>query len=166
MRAPRDRTLLDLTLVAVSLFFLGTVLIQFVARANADAEVRIVESEALQLFEALVRFEEQNGYLPGSGEGEFDRAKLEPLRRRGYYTGSIAAKLVDGSVDAYVASPPSDRPGEFWMELTLGAQPETRFLLVRSDDAPLGGGVWREGVYLYRGGTLNQVRRLDQRTVE
>ena len=141
------------------MLFFGAVLLHLVESSRLDAELRMTQSEAFKLYDSVLRFEEQNGHLPGSGEVEFDRAELEPLRRRGYYTGSIAAKLVDNCVDAYVVNSREGHSAEFWMELTLDSQPETRFLLARSDDAPLGGGVWREGVFLYRDGKLRQVRQ-------
>ena len=43
---------------------------------------------------------------------------------------------------------------EFWLEMSLESDPSIRFLVVRSDDAPLGGGRWREGAFVYRDGEL------------
>ena len=74
------------------------------------------------------------------------------MSNRGYYRGPLRTYLVNGKVDAYDS--PDDRGlnREFWVEMTLRADPSIRVLVARSDDAPLGGGAWREGVFVIRNG--------------
>jgi hypothetical protein len=122
--------------------------------ARIDADIGVVSHEAKQLYDAFVRFEEANGRFPAAhGEIALERISLDPLKRRGYYKGTVATRLVDGRVDAYVSSGAEDRP-EFWLEMSLVKEPGVRFLVARSDDAPLGGGKWRDGAFVFRDGEL------------
>ena len=41
--------------------------------------------------------------------------------------------------------------------MTLKRDPSIRLLVARSDDAPLSGGVWLDGVFIYRDGRLEPV---------
>jgi hypothetical protein len=41
------------------------------------------------------------------------------------------------------------------LQLTLDADPNVRFLVVQSDNAPLGGGQWLDGIGVFRNGVLS-----------
>jgi hypothetical protein len=128
-----------------------------VSAANSRTELRVLVHEARDLYQAFERYNARNHGYPATHSGaRFDVATLDPLRKRGYYGGSLTSHLLDGEVDAYDS--PDDRgPNrEFWLEMTLGSDPEVRILVAHSDDAPLGGGSWREGVFVYRDGELEQ----------
>ena len=43
---------------------------------------------------------------------------------------------------------------EFWLEMTLKYNPSIRFLVAESDNAPLGGGDYYDGIYMYKDGVL------------
>lgn len=93
-------------------------------------------------------------YPDEHGNPPFNPATLEPLRRRGYYTGAIGKYLVDGRIDAYDAPDDQGPNHEFWIEMTLASDPSVRILIARSDDAPLGRGTWTDGVFVVRDGRL------------
>jgi hypothetical protein len=123
--------------------------------AARRAEIRAVAAEARQLYAAFARFHDRGGAYPNSfAEPRFDLATAEPLRRRGYYRGSILTRLLDGRFDAYDA--PDDRGvnHEFWLEMSLARDPSVRIVVARSDDAPLGRGRWLDGVYVLDGTEL------------
>jgi hypothetical protein len=126
--------------------------------ANVRADIRIVGHESKTLYRAFEAFYHRNLAYPGDYSGtRFEIETLDPLRRRGYYRGHITFKLLGGRVDAY-GSPDDRGPNqEFWLEVTLRSAPSIRFVIAKSDDAPLGAGQWLEGVYVYRGGELERL---------
>lgn len=129
-----------------------------VRTAQLRAEVEAATGEAKLLYDGFRAFESQSGAYPNSFlDPKFDPATTEPLRRRGFYTGRIESRILNGRFDAYDA--PDDRGvnREFWLEMTLAADPSVRILVVRSDDAPLSGGQWLDGVYLVRRNALERV---------
>ena len=152
------RRLLDLALLA-AICCVGWLLLRDAMRAaNRGAETRLVAAEATRLYAAFQRYYDTNhGYPNAWVDPAFEPDSLEPLRRRGYYDGHVTVKLAGGRVDAYDS--PDDRgPNqEFWLEMTLARDPAVRFLVVRSDDAPLGRGRWLDGAYLYRDGMLERL---------
>jgi hypothetical protein len=156
--SPTRRTSVHWLLVAAILAVLAWTGHRALARAALDSDLEFAESEAIALDRALHLYRERTGSFPDSfGEAGLDRRTLEPLRRRGYYEGHITTVLLDGRVDAYAA--PDDRGSnqEFWMEMSLERNPSIRLLLVHSDDAPLSGGRWLDGVYVYRRGELDKL---------
>ena len=125
------------------------------SRAAVEADLRLVTAEAATLLEAFDRYFSRHGAFPTSHSGAaLDPTDLEPLVRRGYYDGPLLTRLRQGRLDAYES--PDDRGAdqEFWLELTLARDPSIRVLIARSDDAPLCGGRWCDGVYLWRDGRL------------
>jgi hypothetical protein len=134
---------------------LGVVARSAMHSAQIKADVDAVSREARVLHDAFARFHEQNGLFPGFGDEAFlDRDSLNPLRERGYYKGGLTDRLADRRVDAYVARDGRGTNDEYWLELSLTRDPSIRFLIARSDDAPLGGGKWRDGAFIWRDGML------------
>jgi len=152
------RLVLDLVVLAALAFMLTELLQPALREAAVRSDVKIVSTAARDLWDAFERYYEinqayPNAYLPP----KFELDTLEPLRRRGYYRGYVTVKLQEGRIDAYDS--PDDRGinQEFWIEMTLKSDPTVRFLIARSNDAPLGGGEWREGVFIYRDGVLESL---------
>jgi hypothetical protein len=126
-----------------------------VAGANSKRELRLLSNEARLVYEAFDRYHERHHSYPSTyTAARFDPQTLNPLRKRGYYTGPITGYLLDRRVDAYDS--PDDRgpDREFWLEMTLRSDPSIRVLVASSDDAPLGGGAWLDGAYLFRDGEI------------
>jgi len=152
------RSLLDLLLLAAIVYGGWGVAQSALSSADRDADIRVVLMEARAVYEAFEKYRERNGEYPGTyTEPRFDPVTLDPFRKRGYYDGFLTIKLRGQQVDAYDS--PDDRGinQEFWAELTLGDDPSIRFLIAKSDDAPMGGGKWREGVFIWRRGVLEPV---------
>jgi hypothetical protein len=134
------------------LYLIGSAAVE---SANTRAELRVVQNEAATLYDAFNRYNERNhGYPATYTESHFDPRTLNPLRKRGYYRGTLASHLLDRQVDAYDSPDDLGPNREFWVEMTLHSDPSVRILVARSDDAPLGGGAWREGVFVFRDGEL------------
>jgi hypothetical protein len=145
-------------LLAALVLVIGTMMLQALAASGVRADTRAAIVEARKLNEAFRAYYHRHGVYPNSyAEPRLALKTLEPLRKRGYYRGHVTAILLLGRVDAYDS--PDDRgPNqEFWVEMTLKRDPSIRLLVVRSDDAPLGGGRWLDGVYLYRNRELRPV---------
>jgi hypothetical protein len=125
--------------------------------ANARTELRVLTNEAEALYEAFGRYNARNHGYPSTYSGSrFDVETLDPLRKRGYYRGSLTSYVLNHRVDAYDSPDDLGPNREFWIEMSLRSDPSVRVLVARSDDAPLGGGTWREGVFVLRGGVLEQ----------
>ena len=125
------------------------------AKAGLEGEIRIVSKEARELYEAFERFYGfYRAYPNAYSEAAFAEDSLDPLSSRGYYRGSLPAQLRGQRIDAYDS--PDDRGlnQEFWVEMTLERDPSVRFLVARSDDAPLASGEWVEGAFVFRDGEL------------
>jgi hypothetical protein len=153
------RALLDLVVFAALVFMLQQLLSPALRGAAIRSDIRIVSDGACDLYEAFERYYEVNRSFPNAYlSPAFELDSLEPLRRRGYYRGYVNVKLREDRIDAYDS--PDDRGinQEFWLEMTLESDPEIRFLVARSNDAPLGGGEWREGAFIYRDGVLESLQ--------
>jgi hypothetical protein len=123
--------------------------------ATLKAQQRIVRFEAHELFRSFEAYHERNRSYPNAyAEPGFDSATLDPLAKRGYYRGNLLVNLRDQRIDAY-GSPDDRGPNrEFWVEMSLKDDPTIRVVVARSDDAPLGGGKWLDGVFVFRDGVL------------
>jgi len=154
------RATLDVVLLAGILFFGRSLYRPAMGAAGVDADVKsdveTVEREARALHEAFARYFERNGRFPNAwAEPCFDEVSLDPLRELGYYTGLINSKLLEGRIDAYDSPDDRGTNAEYWIEMTLASDPAIRFVVARSDDAPLAGGRWLDGAYLVRNGSLD-----------
>jgi len=126
--------------------------------ANVRADLQIVQPEAWRLYDAMQKYYERHLSYPASYAGQsFNLETLDPLARRGYYRGHLLTKIRDNAIDAY-GSPDDRGPNqEFWIEMTLAGDPSVRVLVVKSDDAPMGGGNWLDGVYLFKNDSLENL---------
>ena len=145
----------DLALAAATVYMLGLIGAAAIESANKRAGIRIVSNEARSIYESLHRYYQRNRAYPNAyAEPGFELDTFEPLRRRGYYTGQVTQHLALGRIDAYDSPDDQGLNREFWIEMTLRQDPSIRFLVASSDDAPLGGGAWHDGAFIYRDGKL------------
>ena len=145
----------DIVLVVALIGMAVPLAISAVNSSKVQAEREVVEREAQQLYQAFLAFYERNGEYPKAfGVDGLDPTTLDPLRRRGYYDGPLLTRLFDERVDAYDSPDDRGRNQEFWLEMTLAEAPTVRFVVARSDNAPLGGGEWLDGVYIRHGRRL------------
>ena len=142
-------------ILMLSIVFIGGLTIRSATdSARRQAELKYAVSEARTLYASFTRYHERNQVYPNAyAAPRFDLETLDPLRRKGYYDGGILSVLQSGRVDAYESPDDSGLNQEFWVEMTFAGDPSIRILVARSDDAPLSGGDWVEGVFVYRDGT-------------
>jgi len=130
-----------------------------VAQANEGSmqreAIRAASVQARDIHAAFARYHEKHRSFPDALELSASGADvLELMRRRGFYTGDVEKLIVGKRVDAYDVPPDVAGAAEYWLEMTLAADSSVRFLVARSDDAPLSRGKWADGAFLYRDGKL------------
>jgi hypothetical protein len=153
------RKTIDLLLLLAWIAAVVCLAVSLLHSSDLKAQREVTEKEARRLYTAFSVFYESNGEYPGAYAGlRFDRESLDPLRRGGFYDGDLPKGLLQQRVDGYDS--PDDRGlnQEFWLEMTLADDPSTRYVVARSDNAPLSGGKWLDGVYVSRNGRLEALR--------
>lgn len=150
-------TLVELLIVTVIIGILAMLVAAGYRRVLVKAEVSAVAAESRQLYNALQEFYLDNNMYPNATSNPaFQLDTFDPLRSQGYYSGDLVGRLQNGRADGYDS--PDDRGvnQEFWVQMTLKVDPSLRFVVASSDDAPLAGGHWLEGVFMYKNGILQQ----------
>jgi len=154
------RGTVDTVLAAALLYMIFLIGSAAVDAANRRSQLRLLVTEAGALYDAMHIYSERNHGFPATySESSFDLETFDPLRKRGYYKGSITSHLYGARADAYDSPDDLGPNREFWVELSLESDPSVRVLVARTDDAPLGGGSWRDGVFVYRDGALDSGTR-------
>lgn len=146
----RGFSLLEMLIVVATLFVIAAIMVPVMKSAMLRASVGGVATDAKVLHRAFKQYFVDYNMYPSST----DLMDFEPLVAEGYYDGRVYSRLEDDSADAYGSPDDQGVNQEFWMELTLKAEPAIRFLVADSDNAPLGGGDFFDGVYLFKNGSL------------
>jgi prepilin-type N-terminal cleavage/methylation domain-containing protein len=148
-------TLIELLIVIAIIGILAAVAILVMLSYAAKAHRTVVLSECNEVYKAFSLFYMDNGMYPNATSAPaFNLVTFDPLRSQGYYSGDITSRLLNGRADSYDSPDDQGTNQEFWLQLTLGADPNVRFLVVDSNNAPLGGGQRLEGVYVFRNGVM------------
>lgn len=152
--------MIDIVLAAALLYMIFLIGSAAVDAANRRTQLRLLVAEGHVFYDAMQTYSERNHGFPATySESRFDLETFDPLCKRGYYKGTITSHLYNARADAYDSPDDLGPNREFWVELSLKSDPSVRVLVARSDDAPLGGGSWRDGVFVYRGGLLESGTR-------
>jgi len=156
MRRQRGFSLLELLVVVAIIAVIAGILIPILQTAMLRAHVGAMASDARIVHTAFKQFFVDFDMYPNSSDSPaFELDTFEPLVSEGYYDGRMLSRLADGQVDGYDSPDDLGINQEFWIEFTLAADPSVRFLVADSDDAPLAGGDFVDGVYLYKNGVLH-----------
>lgn len=151
-------SILELLVVMAIIFIVSSMIVPVMRAALLRAHISAMASDARALHGAFKQFfVDYNKYPNSVDDPVFDLATFEPLVSEGYYDGRIAVKLFDEAADDYDSPDDEGLNQEFWLEMTLRYDPSVRFLVADSNNAPLGGGDYYDGVYLYRDGVLTSI---------
>jgi prepilin-type N-terminal cleavage/methylation domain-containing protein len=149
-------TLIEVLIVIAIIGILAAVAILVGRHYTAKAHYAVVLSECDEVYKAFSLFYMDNEMFPNATSNPaFQLGTFSPLRSQGYYNGNITSRLRNGRADSYDSPDDQGANQEFWLQLTLDANPNVRFLVVQSDNAPLSGEQWLAGVYVFRNGVLS-----------
>ena len=147
--------LFDAILFIAIICMLSLIAAPAIHSSQVRADLRLMALEANSLYEAFEAYYDRHKAYPNAyAHPVLQPDTLDPLNKRGYYKGHITRFLLNQRIDAYDSPDDQGNNREFWVEMTLKSDPSIRFLVARSDDAPLGGGVWRDGAFIHRDGAL------------
>jgi prepilin-type N-terminal cleavage/methylation domain-containing protein len=151
-------SLLELLMVVATIAVLTAIATPLLQRALLKAHISAAATDAKAIYVAFKRFYVDNSKYPNaSSEPAFELDTFEPLVSMGFYDGRVTSRLHRQQADGYDSPDDMGPNEEFWLEFSLRYDPTVRFLVSDSDDSPLGGGVYRDGIYLYRDGALQQL---------
>jgi prepilin-type N-terminal cleavage/methylation domain-containing protein len=155
MHSQRGFSLLEVLIVAGTIAVLVAIAIPMMRDAMTRAHISAAATDAKAIYVAFKRFHVDNSMYPyASNDPAFQLDSFEPLVSMGYYDGRLSSRLIGGAADAYDSPDDSGANQEFWLEVTLAYDPTVRFLIADSDDAPLAGGGYYDGIFLFRNGSL------------
>lgn len=158
----RGYSLIEALLIIAIIVIVASIVLPLLHQAIVKYSISTVAVEAEILYDAFKKhYASQNGYPSEFGDPVFELDTFEPLRSAGLYVGDITTELLDGKADAYDSPDDRGQNREFWLEMTLKADPSVRVLVADSDDAPLSGGDYVDGIFLYRNGELRRIDDLD-----
>ncbi len=150
-------TIVEVLVVLAILAIVTSIAIPELHKARVRAEVGALAGDGRSLYFAFKQYYIDNGAFPNATDSPaFDVESFEPLRAGKYYRGNIGRLLQGSKADAYDSPDDMGRNQEFWLEMTLSLDHSVRFVVANSNDAPLSGGEWLDGVYLFRDGVLTR----------
>lgn len=148
----RGFSLLELLIVVAIIAVLVAIAIPMMQDAILRAHVSAAATDAHAIHVAFKRYHMDNSVYPDTtGPTAFGLATFQPLVGDDYYDGRVLSRLKNKVCDGY------DAPNgmqEFWLEFSLGYDPSVRFLIADSDNSPLGGGAYYDGIFRFDNGTL------------
>ncbi len=163
MRSEKGFSLLELLITVAVVAVISAIAIPLLQQALLRAHVGAVTSDARALHTAFKRhYVDLSMYPDAAGGNALQLDSFAPLSTMDYYTGGISEKLAGSQADAYDSPDDQGLNQEFWLEITLEYDPTVRFVIADSDDAPLSGGDYLDGVYLYRNGVLKPLEAVNR----
>ena len=156
MRNTQGFSLIELLMVMGVIAVLTAIVVPLMQDALLRAAISSVATDAKSIHVAFKRYQMDKHVYPAPGP-TFELDTFNPLTRDGYYDGRVSGMLAGNAADAYDA--PANNQ-EFWLEMTLKRNPSVRFLVADSDEAPLAGGNYYDGIFVFHGGVLTPIQEL------
>ena len=151
-------TIVEVLVVLTILAIVVSMMIPELHQARVRASIGVMAGDARTLYVAFKQYYMDNGQYPNStAPPAFNLDTFEPLRASNYYRGNINRLLLSTRPDGYDSPNDLGPNQEFWLEMTLSLDPSVRMVVANSNDAPLSGGTWLDGIYLYRSGVLSKL---------
>jgi len=150
MKGSRGFSLLELLVVVATIMVIMAIAIPAFQDALVKANTSSLSTDGRALYIAINQYYADNGTFPPTSS--FDVETFEPLSSMGYYTRPGQSRLKNLSADGYFGD-----ADEFWLEMTLRTNYSIRFLVANSAAAPMSGGTYQDGVFLYLDGVLTDI---------
>jgi prepilin-type N-terminal cleavage/methylation domain-containing protein len=143
-------SLLELLIVVATIAVLMAIAIPSFKDALLRANTTSLSADARAIYVAVEQYYIDNNSYPATAD--FALGNLDPLSSMNYYTGNVQTRLAAGQADGYLGT-----GDEFWLEMTLAFDPSIRFLVANSQNAPMAGGTFHDGAFLYVDGILRDI---------
>jgi prepilin-type N-terminal cleavage/methylation domain-containing protein len=151
----RGFTLVELLVVVAIIAVLSMIAAATMRDALVRSHIGAAATDAHAIYVAFKRYHVDNNMYPNaSSDPSFQLDSFEPLVSMGYYDGRLSSRLLGGQADGYDSPDDQGSNREFWLEFTLAYEPSVRFLVSDSDDSPMGGGEYYDGIFMFRDGVL------------
>ena len=151
----RGFSLLELLVVVAIIAILVAISVPLMRDAIVRAHISAAATDAKAIYVAFKRHHMDTSMYPyASQDPSFQLNSFEPLVSMGYYDGRLLYRLRGETADGYDSPDDNGVNQEFWLEVTLGYDNTVRFLISDSDDAPLAGGRYMDGIFLFKNGEL------------
>ena len=158
-RAAKNRgfTIIELLVVVAIIAIIVAIAIPLLQDAMLRANISAAAADGQALHTAFKRFHVDNSMYPYAlSAPAFELDTFEPLMNMGYYSGTPGARMLGDRADSFDSPDDEGLNQEYWLEFTLAYDPTVRFVVADSDNAPLAGGQYIDGVYVYRYGVLSR----------
>jgi prepilin-type N-terminal cleavage/methylation domain-containing protein len=152
-------SLLELLIVMATIAVLAAIAIPVMQQAILRANIASMTTDAKAIYVAFKQYYMDNSAYPDDAALQLDT--FEPLVGQGYYSGRVSTRLMDDQADGYDSPDDAGINQEFWIELTMKRDPTVRFLVADSDNSPLGGGDYYDGIFLYLNGVLTPLQAVN-----
>jgi prepilin-type N-terminal cleavage/methylation domain-containing protein len=155
MRNQKGFSLIELLIVLATIAVLAAIAIPLMRDAILRAHISAAATDAKAIYVAFKRYHMDLSEYPNSdADPSFQVDSFEPLVSMGYYDGRLGSRLLNNQADDYDSPDDNGNNQEFWLEFSLAYDPTVRFLVSDSDDSPLSGGTYYDGIYLFKNGAL------------
>ena len=146
---------MELMIVTIVMGLLASLTVPKFQEALVKAHVNSIVADGKLLYNGFQEFYALDYAYPNATSTPFfSLVTFEPLRTMGLIQGNMLERLNNGQADAF-DSPDDQGPNqEFWVLLTARIDPSYQVVVASSDNDPLGGGAWLEGVYTFKDGQM------------
>lgn len=148
-------SLIEVLIVVAVIAILASIALPMMKDAMLRAHIAAAAVDAKALHVAFKRYHMDSSIYPNeAAPPAFQLDSFEPLVSLDLYDGRVGSRLHNGQADGYASPDDQGTNQEFWLEFSLAHDPTVRFLVSDSDNAPLSGGKYYDGIYLFRNGVM------------